>query len=123
MSSPELADAGERGTLDIDQSVLRKIVEHAADQAPGTRHRARRVAGMGLGESGPSAKISAGAEGLDVRLHVALHYPAPIRATVADVRARIARDLERIAGQQVRSLSVDVDALQVDHEPETPRVQ
>lgn len=119
----DLADAGERGTLDIDQSVLRKIVEHAADRAPGTRHRARTVAGMGVGESRPTAKISAGAEGLDVRLSLSLSYPSPIRSTVADVRERITRDLDRIAGQQVRSLSVEVDALQGDRVPETPRVQ
>lgn len=121
--SGELADAAERGTLDIDQSVLRKIVEHAADRAPGTRHRSRTVAGMGVGESGPSAKISSGTEGLDVRLNLALSYPSPIRSTVADVRERITRDLDRITGQQVRSLSVEVDALQGDRVPEAPRVQ
>lgn len=119
----ELADAGERGTLEIDPSVLRKIVEHAADRAPGTRHRSRTVAGMGVGDAGPSAKISTGADGLDVRLHLALSYPSPIRSTVADVRERITRDLDRITGQQVRSLSVDVDALQGDTVPESPRVQ
>lgn len=120
--SGELAEAGERGTLEIDQAVLRKIVEHAADRAPGTRHRSRTVAGMGVGESGPSAKISSGADGLDVRLSVALSYPSPIRSTVADVRERINRDLDRMAGQQVRSLSVEVDALQGDRVPESPRV-
>ena len=120
--SGELAEAGERGTLEIDQAVLRKIVEHAADRAPGTRHRSRTVAGMGVGESGPSAKISSGADGLDVRLSVALSYPSPSRSTVADVRERINRDLDRRAGQQVRSLSVEVDALQGDRVPESPRV-
>ena len=123
MSSPELAEAAERGTLEIDQSVLRKIVEHAADQAPGTRHRARTVAGMGVGESRPSAKINTYADGIDVRLNVSLNYPAPIRSTVADVRERISRELDRIAGQQVRSLSVDVVSLQGDRVPEAPRVQ
>ncbi|RZT85298.1 putative alkaline shock family protein YloU [Pseudonocardia sediminis] len=122
--SSELADAGERGTLDIDQSVLRKIVEHAADQAPGTRHRSRTVAGLGVGgDAGPSAKISSGSGGLDVRLNLALSYPSPIRSTVADVRERITRDLDRLTGQQVRSLSVDVDALQGDRVPDSPRVQ
>lgn len=123
MSTTELADAAERGSLDIDQSVLRKIVEHAADRAPGTRHRTRRVAGMGVGDAGPSAKISTSAEGVDVRLHLALSYPSPIRSTVADVRERIAHDLDRIAGSPLRSLSVDVDALQGDQAPESPRVQ
>lgn len=121
--SGKLADAAERGTLDIDPSVLRKIVEHAADRAPGTRHRSRTVAGVGVGESGPSAKISSDTQGLDVRLNLALSYPSPIRSTVADVRERITRDLDRLTGQQVRSLSVEVDALQGDRVPESPRVQ
>ncbi len=118
LAEPEL-----RGTLEIDPSVLRKIVEHAADQAPGTRHRARTVAGLGVGESRPTARISAFADGVDVQLRVTLAYPAPIRETVADVRERIARDLDRIAGQKVRSLTVDVGALQSDREPDQPRVR
>jgi uncharacterized alkaline shock family protein YloU len=118
-----LAEPEVRGTLEIDPTVLRKIVEHAADQAPGTRHRARTVAGLGVGESRPTAKISAYGDGVDVQLRVTLAYPAPIRETVADVRERIAHDLDRIAGQKVRSLTVDVGALQSDRDPDEPRVR
>ncbi|TCK24911.1 Asp23/Gls24 family envelope stress response protein [Pseudonocardia endophytica] len=118
-----LAEPESRGTLEIDPGVLRKIVEHAADQAPGTRHRTRTVAGLGVGESRPTARISAFPDGIDVQLRVTLAYPAPIRETVADVRERIARDLDRIAGQTVRSLTVDVGALQSDREPDEPRVR
>ena len=122
-AEPVLAEPESRGTLEIDASVLRKIVEHAADQAPGTRHRARTVAGLGVGESRPTAKISAYDDGVDVALRVTLAYPTPIRETVADVRERISRDLDRIAGQKVRSLTVDVGALQSDREPDEPRVR
>jgi uncharacterized alkaline shock family protein YloU len=118
-----LAEPEVRGTLEIDPSVLRKIVEHAADQAPGTRHRTRTVAGLGVGESRPTARINAFADGVDVQLRVTLAYPTPIRETVADVRERIAHDLDRIAGQKVRSLTVDVGALQGDREPDEPRVR
>lgn len=118
-----LAEPEVRGTLEIDPTVLRKIVEHAADQAPGTRHRARTVAGLGVGESRPTAKISAYSDGVDVQLRVTLAYPAPIRETVADVRERIAHDLDRIAGQKVRSMTVDVGALQSDRDPDEPRVR
>lgn len=121
--SRTLADPESRGTLEIDHTVLRKIVEHAADQAPGTRHRTRTVAGLGVGESRPTARISAFADGIDVQLRVTLAYPVPIRETVADVRERIARDLDRIAGQKVRSLTVEVGALQSDREPDAPRVR
>ena len=118
-----LAEPEVRGTLEIDPSVLRKIVEHAADQAPGTRHRTRTVAGLGVGESRPTARINAFADGVDVQLRVTLAYPTPIRETVADVRERIAHDLDRIAGQKVRSLIVDVGALQSDRDPDEPRVR
>ena len=118
-----LAEPESRGTLEIDPTVLRKIVEHAADQAPGTRHRPRTVAGLGVGESRPTARISAFADGVDVLLRVTLAYPAPIRETIADVRERIARDLDRIAGKNVRSLTVDVGALRSDRAPDEPRVR
>ena len=51
-------DAGERGRLDISFGVVRRIAEHAADSTDGTVRTERRVAGLGFGEAGASAKVS-----------------------------------------------------------------
>jgi len=120
-----LTEPDDRGSLDIDPAVLKKIVEYAADTAPATRHRARTVAGLGMGETGPSARITTRAdEEVDVRLRVTLVYPGPVRAAVAEVRERVAADLRRMTGRRLRRFTVEVDALQADRAaaPETTRV-
>ena len=121
-----LADPEERGRLDVDPAVLKKIVQYAADTAPATRHRARRMAGLGVGEAGPSAKVvSRGGDTLDVRLWLTLVYPGAVRAAVAEVRERVAADLLRMTGHQLGRFTVEVDALQSDSapRPETARVR
>lgn len=123
MSTPDRPDAGERGGLDVDPAVLRKIVEYAAGTAPATRERTRTVAGLGMGSAGPSAKVTArSGDELDVRLSLALAYPGSVRAAVAEVRERVAADLRRMTGHRLRSLVVDVDALQSDRAPASARV-
>ncbi|MEV1293431.1 Asp23/Gls24 family envelope stress response protein [Pseudonocardia sp. NPDC049635] len=120
-----LTEPDDRGSLDIDPAVLKKIVEYAADTAPATRHRARTVAGLGMGETGPSARITTHAdEEVDVRLRVTLVYPGPVRAAVAEVRERVAADLRRMTGRRLRRFTVEVGALQADRAaaPETTRV-
>lgn len=118
-----LPEPDERGRLDVGPAVLRTIVEHAADTAPAVRHRARTVAGLGMGEAGPSAKVTARPGGeLDVRLSLTLVYPGPVRVAVAEVRERVAADLRRMTGHRLRSFVVEVDALQSDRAPRAGRV-
>jgi uncharacterized alkaline shock family protein YloU len=116
-------DADERGALDIDPAVLRKIVEYVTDQTPGTLHRERRVAGLDVGDAGPRARISAAGESVDVRLELACAYPAPVRATVAAVRERITAEVARLTGYQVRSVAVTVSGLRPPAGPTRPRIQ
>ncbi|ANY05000.1 hypothetical protein [Pseudonocardia sp. HH130630-07] len=121
-----LAEPGERGRLDVDPAVLRKIVEHAADTARSTRHRTRRLAGLDVGESGPSARVTArSSDQVDVRLRLTLVYPGAVRAAVADLRERVASDLLRMTGHRLHRFTVDVGALQSDtaSAPETARVR
>ncbi|MBN9755532.1 hypothetical protein Ae406Ps2_0229c [Pseudonocardia sp. Ae406_Ps2] len=139
-----LPDPAERGVLEIDPAVLRKIVEYAADTAPATRHRARRVAGLDVGESGPTARVTrrpgpargtvGGASGdttgdageVDVRLRLTLAHPGSVRAAVAEVRERIDADLRRTTGHRLRGLTVEVEALRsgdAGPRPASPRVQ
>ena len=58
-----LRPAAERGRLEIHPAVLRKIVEHAADQVPGTLRHERRLAGIDVGEVGAVAKVVTGVGG------------------------------------------------------------
>ncbi|GAA1858887.1 hypothetical protein GCM10009772_38830 [Pseudonocardia alni subsp. carboxydivorans] len=139
-----LPDPAERGVLEIDPAVLRKIVEYAADTAPATRHRARRVAGLDVGESGPTARVTrrpgpargtvgaavgaatGDAGEVDVRLRLTLAHPGSVRAAVADVRERIDADLRRTTGHRLRGLTVEVEALRPEDgrpRPDSPRVQ
>lgn len=104
-------DPGERGRLQVDLGVVRKVAQHAADLVPGILPAPRRVAGVGLGTSGTSAKVSARGETVDVQLDVALRYPGPVRATVAELRRVVAAEVARITGYRVGAVAVAVSAL------------
>ncbi|MGY6654279.1 Asp23/Gls24 family envelope stress response protein [Amycolatopsis sp. TRM77291] len=114
---PGPADAADRGTLTISPSVVRKIAQHAADQVDGTTRAERRIAGLGLGTHGTSAKVGGEGNDVDLVLDVALHYPAPVRRIVGDLRARVTEEVERITSYQVRDISVKVSALLPDIAP------
>jgi len=108
---PAAADPGERGRLRIDPSVLRKVAEHAADLTPGALPAQRTVAGIGLGATGATAKITVAAQRVDLRVELALRYPGPVRSTVDQLRSRVGDEVRRITGYQVRSIAVTVTAL------------
>ena len=113
-----LPAAEERGRLEIHPAVLRKIVEHAADQVPGTLRHARHIAGIDIGEAGASARVTTGPGDpptVDVRLELTLQYPAPVRSVVAAVRQKVGEEVARIAGHRVRAMTVTIDGLRVAH--------
>jgi uncharacterized alkaline shock family protein YloU len=105
----------ERGRLEIHPSVLRKIVEHAADQVPGTLRHERRLAGIDIGgEAGASARVTTGPgdpPSVDLRLELTLQYPASVRSVVDAVRAKVGDELVRITGHRVRAMTVTVAGL------------
>lgn len=105
------ADPGERGKLEINREVLRKITEYAADRVPGCVRVRRRIAGLGLGEHGSSAKLTGPDRELRIQLDLALHYPTPIPETVASVRERVSAELEAFADCGIRRIDVSVSAL------------
>ncbi|TWF79719.1 putative alkaline shock family protein YloU [Pseudonocardia hierapolitana] len=108
----------ERGRLEIHPAVLRKIVEHAADQVPGTLRHERRLAGIDIGEAGASARIVTGSGDpptVDIRLELTLQYPAPVRTVVADVRAKVDEELARVTGHRVRAMTVTIAGLRSAH--------
>jgi len=96
-------DAGERGSLTIDRGVLRKITEHAADEATGTARTRRKHAA--------SAKLSGPDRELRIRLELAVRYPEPVRETVRAVREKVREELSRLAGCGVLDVEITVSAL------------
>jgi len=116
----------ERGRLEIHPSVLRKIVEYAADQVPGTLRHERRLAGIDMGEAGASARITTGSgdpPAVDVRLELTLQYPAPVRTVVEAVRAKVGEELDRVAGHRVRAMTVTVAGLRSARPAAAARLQ
>jgi uncharacterized alkaline shock family protein YloU len=110
----QLVDIEERGSLDIDPVVLRKIVEYVADQVPGTQRHGRRLAGIDVGEAGARARIIPGngdPEAVDVNLELTVTYPAVVRDVVDAVRASVDAELARCTGHHLRSLAVTVTGL------------
>jgi uncharacterized alkaline shock family protein YloU len=123
VTSPEIEL---RGSLEIAPVVLRKIVEHAADQVPGTLRYGRRVAGIDVGETGASAKVTVGngdPDAVDIRLDLTLQYPASVREVVDAVRTRVGDELTRITGRRVRALSVTVSGLRGAPTTVSPRLR
>jgi len=120
-----LAEPAERGRLDINPTVLRKIVEHVADGVPGTLRHEHRLAGIDVGESGASARVTVGPGDpapVDVRLELTLLYPAAVRSVVDAVHAAVAADLSRLAGHRMRTLAVTVTGLRGAAAPDRARV-
>lgn len=112
-----LADPGERGTLTIDRSVIRKVAQHAADAVPGTVRTRRRIAGIGLSEQGPSVKVTSSGADVDLALDIAMHYPGSVPAIAAAVRQQVAAEVERVTSRRVRTVDVTVSALLPDRPP------
>ena len=113
-------EAGDRGSLHVALSVVRRIAEHAADSTEGTVRTERRVVGVGLGEAGATAKVSGYGDQVDLRLEVPLAYPAPIALTVDAVRGNVRERVQTLTGYAVRSLDVTVSALTVPAGPPAP---
>ena len=113
MSTATARPAADRGRLEIHPAVLRKIVEHAADQVPGTLRHERRLAGIDVGEVGAAAKVVTGvdAQTVDVALELTLQYPAVVRSLVDAVREQVGVELDRIAGYRLRAFTVRVSGL------------
>jgi uncharacterized alkaline shock family protein YloU len=113
----ELPAVEDRGTLTIDHVVVRKVAQRAADQVPGTATVERKIAGLGVGVQGARAKVSGRDNDVDLALDLALHYPAPVRTVVGDVRAKVTEEVEHITSYRVRSVAVTVSALLPDIPP------
>ncbi|SFQ60298.1 Uncharacterized conserved protein YloU, alkaline shock protein (Asp23) family [Amycolatopsis arida] len=111
---PPLPDPGERGTLTVDHTVVRKVARRAADRVDGTARVERRIAGIGVGEHRAGVTISEHGNDVDLALDLALRYPAPVREVAAAVRAAVTAEVGRITGYRVRGVAITVSTLRPD---------
>ena len=112
--------------MDIHPAVLRKIVEHAADQVPGTLRHERRLAGIDVGEVGAVAKVLTGGDDattVDVAVELTLRYPAAVATVVDAVRDMVGSELDRLAGHRLRGFTVTVSGLRGADRPQVARLQ
>lgn len=109
--------AEERGRLSIDQTVVRRIAQYAADEVPGTTRARRRMAGMEIGLQGASARVSGNGDEVDLTIDLALHYPSTVRDVVDRVRVHVTEEIRRLTAYRVRSMDVTVSALLPDVGP------
>ena len=107
----------DRGSLEVHPNVVRKVAERAADATPGAMKAPRKIAGIGAGEQGASAKIDGFGGEVDITLDVALRYPSPVRELTDDMRRRVTDEVRRITGYRVRSVRITVSALRPESRP------
>ncbi|MEU6645471.1 Asp23/Gls24 family envelope stress response protein [Saccharomonospora sp. NPDC046836] len=119
MNTTREIEPAERGTLQIAHLVVRKVAEYAAGRVVGTASVERRVAGLGVGRRGASARVAGSGNDVDLRLDLALHYPAPVREVVEQVRTTVTAEVEHLTSYRIRALDVTVSALVA---PTRPRV-
>jgi uncharacterized alkaline shock family protein YloU len=113
-TTPEIE---ERGRLEIDQTVVREVAEHAANLVPGTATISRTLGH----DRGAMAKIGGSGNLVDIALDIGLHYPADVRGVVGVVREKVTEEVSRLTGYRVHAVEVTVSALQP--EPPAPRVR
>jgi uncharacterized alkaline shock family protein YloU len=91
----------DRGRLEVDPAVVRKVARRAADHAPATLRTPR----------GTTVRVSGHGADVNLSVELALRYPVAVREAVAEVRDRVRGDVERITGYRVRGVDVTVAAL------------
>ncbi|MEV0675778.1 Asp23/Gls24 family envelope stress response protein [Actinosynnema sp. NPDC050436] len=94
------AAAGDRGSLDIHSSVLRKIAGRAVALVSGTQPES-------------SVKVREDSDSVDVDVRLALRYPADVRQAAESVRRSVTDEVERLTGYHVRDVDVTVAALRL----------
>ncbi|WP_051341600.1 Asp23/Gls24 family envelope stress response protein [Pseudonocardia spinosispora] len=119
LTAPPGTEPAERGRLDISPTVLRKIVEHAVDGAPGTLPGTRKVAGVGVGQTGSTAKVAVGDDLVDIKLDLVVRYPGSVPKVIEQLRERVIAEVDRITGHRVRMFDVTVSGL---HREQTSRL-
>lgn len=101
----------DRGTLDVRVTAIRRIVERACLDVPGTVAHATAL-GRVRGTNSPHAVVRVQGSSARVQVRVACVWPAPMSAIAVQVRDAVLRETPRLSGVPVAT--VDVTAYAVD---------
>lgn len=110
----------DRGTLDVRNRALQRIVEHIVLQVPGTvTHRSTlgRITGMAL----PKADITTESRAARVKVEIAMAWPGNISQVATAVRDTVRQEAFRLSGIQIRSVDVTVHAVDPSASDDTGR--
>lgn len=114
-------DQGEdRGTLDVRNKAVQRIVENVARQLPGTVTRQStlgRITGMAL----PRADVSAEGRAVRVKLDIAMTWPGNVSRIASAARETVQREAFRLSGIEIRSVDVTVHAVDPSTAEDTGR--
>lgn len=117
----DTSDAGEdRGTLDVRNKALQRIIERVALTVPGTvAHRTAlgRVTGSAL----PKADITAEGRAVRVKLDVAMTWPGNVSRVATSARDAVRQEAFRLSGIEIRSVDVTVHAVDPSAAEDTDR--
>ncbi|MEI7056518.1 Asp23/Gls24 family envelope stress response protein [Nocardioides sp. CCNWLW239] len=100
----------DRGTLDVRNRAVQRIVENLALQLPGTVARQStlgRITGMAL----PKADVTAEGRAVRVKLDIAITWPGNISRIGTAARETVRREAFRLSGIEIRSVDVTVHAV------------
>ena len=112
--------AEDRGTLDVRNKALQRIIERVALKVPGTvAHRS----GLGrvIGSALPKADITAEGRAVRVKLDVAMAWPGNVSRVATSARDAVRQEAFRLSGIEIRSVDVTVHAVDPSAAEDTGR--
>lgn len=110
-------DAGERGTLTVDDRVVGRVAGYAVSLVPGAAAPPTRVLGVNIGDADADgdARVRARVDGgtAVVEATIAVGWPASVRSVVERVRESVVREVATTTDVRVDHVDVDVVSLTV----------
>lgn len=109
--APAQPESANRGSLQIDRSVVRKIAAHAASTVGAAGGRSGGLLGIGSSRditAAPEADVVVSGNTVIVTVRCGVAYPAPLRETTEQVRAHVADSVAKHTGLDVTRVDIDV---------------
>ncbi|MFB9377589.1 Asp23/Gls24 family envelope stress response protein [Kineococcus gynurae] len=120
-----LAPAAERGSLNVGDRAVKRIVEAAAREVRGVARPNDTVGTVGsaLGRDYPRVECDVAGSRVQVRVEVALYWPAASAEVAAELRDHVRERLASLAALQADTITVRVAKIVRRGVPERSRVQ
>lgn len=107
-SGDALAEAGQRGRLEVAERAVERIATLAAGEVPGVQRTGSSYLESVIGHQYPSADAQVAGGHVKVSIDLAAVWPSPLAATAKSVRDRVRSQLEDLAGLTVDRVDVTV---------------